>query len=104
MSAGVSKTLPSAPPKSLSHQARDFLWAMRPRPMWAELVVWGLAAAVCIGMVLWIWPRPVDPRTVRCSDFRTQPSAQVRFDSDPIAYRHLDGDFDSRACESLPLR
>lgn len=45
-----------------------------------------------------------DPRVVRCSDFRTQPEAQERYLSDPIAYRHLDGDIDSIACENLPGR
>lgn len=47
---------------------------------------------------------PNSARTVRCSDFRTQPDAQVRFDGDPIAYRQLDADLDRIACEELPAR
>lgn len=52
-------------------------------------------------------PKP-DPQTTGtvkvwyCSDFPTQPEAQVAFDRDPIGFSRLDGDGDGRACEGLP--
>ena len=73
--------------------------------------VWTVVAIMLVSIVVWAVQHVTvgmgamtDPRTVRCSDFRTQPSAQARYLSDPIAYHHLDGDMDSVACESLPKR
>jgi hypothetical protein len=37
-----------------------------------------------------------------CSDFPTQPEAQVALERDPIGFGQLDGDGDGLACEGLP--
>ena len=72
---------------------------------WSLVVLILAAVIVSVTVVVLVSQRwPEASRTVRCSDFRTQPSAQARYLSDPIAYRHLDSDFDSVACETLPKR
>ncbi|MEZ5266790.1 MAG: glycosyl hydrolase [Acidimicrobiales bacterium] len=45
---------------------------------------------------------PAAPKVWFCSDFPTQPEAQLAFDGDPIGFAQLDGDGDGRACEGLP--
>ena len=41
-------------------------------------------------------------RSIRCSDFPDQPSAQKWFDADRATFAGLDGDGDGTACEDLP--
>lgn len=41
-------------------------------------------------------------QTVRCSDFKTQPSAQTKYLSDPVKYGNLDANHDGVACNNLP--
>lgn len=43
-------------------------------------------------------------RVLRCTDFATQPEAQVEYDQDPAAHVGWDGDGDGAACENLPGR
>lgn len=40
---------------------------------------------------------------VRCSDFKTQPDAQEKFDSNRSLYANLDKNHDGIACNNLPV-